>query len=94
MQKEYIGRKFGWDIPKAVVGLKGGWPYSPIETVKKTTGEDHGIMQPAEQDAPLANSGTSEADANGGKEVIDEISALLEECIARVSHLSIIFPAN
>ena len=71
MQKEYIGRKFGWDISKAVVGLKGGWPYSHTETVKKTTCEDDWIMQPAEQGALLANSGTSEADANGGKEVIE-----------------------
>ena len=61
---------------------------------EKTTCEDDWIMQPAEQGALLANSGTSEADANGGKEVIDEVSALLEESIARVSHLSIIFPAN
>ena len=51
MQKEYIGRKFGWDIPKAVVGLKGGWPYSHTETVKKTTCEDNWTMQPAEQGA-------------------------------------------
>ena len=93
MQKEYVGRRFGWDIPKTVMGLKGGWPFSDTETVKESTRVDVGIMQPAEQGALLANSGTSEAEPSGGK-MIDEVSAVLEECIARVSHLSKISPAS
>ena len=76
------------------MGLKGGWPYSHTANVEKSTSEDDGSMQPAEQGALLANRLTNEAAASGGKEVIDEVSALLEECIARVSHLSIIFPAS
>ena len=80
------------------MGLKGGWPHSETETVKESTradaSEDDGIMQPAEQGAVLANIGTSEAEASGRKEAIYEVSALLEECIARVSHFSRIFHAS
>ena len=72
------------------MGLRGGWPYSDIDPLKESTRADASqgdvIMQPAQQDAVMANCSTSE------KEVIDVVSAVLEGCIARVSHLRMIFP--
>ena len=77
------------------MGLKGGWPYSDTDTVKKSTtvnpSEDDVIMQPAEQCEAMANRGINGEKGSSEKEVLHEVSALLEECIARVSDWSIIY---
>ena len=86
-QKEGVsGRSHGWDSSQVGVGLKGGWPIPCSVTV---TGKKSGRadasgndvkMQSAEQSGALASG--SEVKGSSGKE---EISSLLESCIARVS---------
>ena len=88
-QKQGVsGRIHGWYSSQVGLGLKGGWPFSASDNDMKSdradASENDMIMRPAEQGGVMASS-ISDMEGSSGKEVMDKISDLLEECIARVS---------